>query len=163
MKLALHLPDEAAQLAFGQRFAPWLMGCAGVIFLIGNLGAGKTTLARGILRGLGVSGIVRSPTYTLIEPYIINEWTVYHLDLYRLSDPEELEYLGWRDLLAEGGLLLIEWPERGAAVLPAPELTIEITPDGSGRRVQMSGQGRGTAWLEQLGSGGIADPAPWLC
>ena len=119
------LPDAESQTAFGERLAV-LLPTGLVIYLRGDLGTGKTTLARGILRGLGHHGPARSPTYTLIEPYEIGTRRVYHLDLYRLADPEELEYLGLRDLLAEEALWLIEWPERGAGLLPPPDLTIAI-------------------------------------
>jgi tRNA threonylcarbamoyladenosine biosynthesis protein TsaE len=106
-----------------------------VIYLRGELGAGKTALARGILRGLGHRGAVRSPTYTLIEPYDALRPRVFHLDLYRLGDPEELEYLGLRDLLTGDSLMLIEWPERGAGVLPPPDLELRIGHSAPGRRI----------------------------
>ena len=110
---------------------------AGIIYLEGELGAGKTTLARGLLRALGYAGKVRSPTYTLIEPYLLDSGPVYHLDLYRLNDAQELEDLGLRDLLAEQALLLVEWPERGAGVMPAADLRICIEHRAEGRRVEL--------------------------
>lgn len=133
-----YLSSEAAQLDFGRALAGRLRGQTGLVFLHGDLGAGKTTLVRGLLRGLGHQGAVRSPTYTLIEPYETGEQHIYHLDLYRLGDPEELEYLGLRDLLDGEGLLLVEWPERGAGVLPEPELIIEIEHAPPGRRLRLS-------------------------
>lgn len=96
-----------------------------VIFLVGELGAGKTTLVRGILRGFGWSGTVKSPTYTLLEPYELQQRNVYHFDLYRLADAEELEYLGIRELI-DAGMLLFEWPDRGEGLLPAADITINI-------------------------------------
>src|SRR6056297_3323471 len=120
------LADAAATEALGAALAgPLRRACesrAVVLHLAGPLGAGKTTLVRGLLRGLGHRGAVRSPTYTLIEPYDELTPRVYHLDLYRLGDPEELDYLGLRDLLTGDTLLLIEWPERGLGVLPTPDL-----------------------------------------
>lgn len=130
-----YLASEADQLAFGARLATHLRGLAGVVFLRGELGAGKTTLVRGLLRALGHQGPVRSPTYTLIEPYVLNNARIYHLDLYRLGDAEELEYLGLRDLLDGEALLLVEWPERGVGILPAPDLEVEISHQPPGRRV----------------------------
>jgi tRNA threonylcarbamoyladenosine biosynthesis protein TsaE len=105
------------------------------VFLRGDLGAGKTTLVRGLLRALGYRGPVRSPTYTLIEPYEVGDTRIHHLDLYRLGDPEELEFLGIRDLLDGRGLLLVEWPERGGGILPNPELTVDIRFASPGRRL----------------------------
>lgn len=111
-----------------------------IVYLVGDLGAGKTTLVRGFLRGLGYKGTVKSPTYTLIEPYAIDDRSICHLDLYRLADAEELEYLGVRDLLQEDAVLLIEWPERGAGVLPTADLTILISHREYGRDVGISAQ-----------------------
>jgi tRNA threonylcarbamoyladenosine biosynthesis protein TsaE len=134
--MVIELPDPDAQLAFGEligRLLPRRL----VVYLEGDLGTGKTTLVRGILRGLGHFGPVRSPTYTLIEPYELPAARVYHLDLYRLSDPEELEYLGLRDLSAEDALLLVEWPERGAGTLPPADLIIRIRYQTEGRHLTL--------------------------
>ena len=132
MSVVIELPDAAATEALGARLAESMT--PGIVYLQGDLGAGKTTLTRGLLRGLGHMGRVRSPTYTLVEPYRFASCMVYHLDLYRLADPEELEWLGLRDMLAESALLLVEWPERGAGVLPAADLVISLEYSGTGRR-----------------------------
>lgn len=135
--LSTTLIGEAAQEAFGARLA---RACRGplLIFLEGDLGAGKTTMARGFLRGLGHRGAVKSPTYTLVEPYEVEGRRVYHLDLYRVADPAELEYLGLREMLAEDAILLVEWPERAAGWLPPPGLRIRIAQSPGGRRVTAS-------------------------
>ncbi len=110
---------------------------AGVVGLQGDLGTGKTTLVRGWLRALGVTGPVRSPTYTLVEPYEMAQGRVYHFDLYRLSDPEELEYMGARDYFARDSLCLIEWPERAMGWLAQVDLTIKINFATLGRDVSL--------------------------
>ncbi len=132
------LRGEAAQLAFGRRLGEAVTAPA-LLFLEGDLGAGKTTLARGFLQARGHTGPVRSPTYTLIEPYALPHGTVYHLDLYRLGDPEELEYLGLREMLAEQAVLLVEWPERGAGWLPPPDLRLHLaySEAGGARRLRL--------------------------
>ena len=128
----LYLADETSTADLGARLAAVLDGRAAVIALQGDLGAGKTTLVRALLRSLGVGGAVRSPTYTLVEPYEVGAQRVFHLDLYRLADPEELEYLGIRDL--DGALQLIEWPERGEGWLPPVDLWLHLAyAEGPGR------------------------------
>ena len=134
------LDSEAATINLGRLLAPAL-DAAGVIFLSGGLGAGKTTLCRGLLRGLGYDGAVKSPTFTLVEPYELERGSVYHFDLYRLAHPDELDYLGAEDYFAAEALCLIEWPERGAGFLPTPdlELTLTLTSEAS-RQMQLRAQ-----------------------
>lgn len=169
MKASVGIADESSMLAAGARLAPLLLsglqaGKGALIHLHGQLGAGKTTLVRGLLRAWGVTGTVRSPTYTLIEPYEIqhghHELHIFHLDLYRLADPEELDYLGWRELYQEGGLLLIEWPERGAGVLPAPDMQIHISIQPPGRSLMLTGH---AAWqsVALAAHRALAEPPPF--
>lgn len=133
----LFLKNEAETGDLGRELAQSVSasGRGLIIFLEGNLGMGKTTLSRGVIRGLGHSGAVKSPTYTLVEPYEELQPPAYHFDLYRLADPEELEYMGIRDYLNGQSLCLIEWPERGAGVLPEPDLEIRLEAKEGGRSV----------------------------
>ncbi|MCW8943732.1 MAG: tRNA (adenosine(37)-N6)-threonylcarbamoyltransferase complex ATPase subunit type 1 TsaE [Sedimenticola sp.] len=134
--MMLHPENEAAQEAIGRALArACTKNC--LVYLKGDLGAGKTTLARGFLRGMGHTGAVKSPTYTLIEPYEIAGKRYYHLDLYRLADPDELEYLGLRDLLEEEAVLLVEWPEQGADALPIPDILVSIHYEEKGRELKI--------------------------
>jgi tRNA threonylcarbamoyladenosine biosynthesis protein TsaE len=128
------LPDPEATEAFGGRMATCCQDGL-LVFLKGELGAGKTTLVRGLLRAFGHTGTVKSPTYTLVESYPLQQRHVHHLDLYRLVDAEELEWMGIRDLLAEDALCLIEWPERGELLLPEPDVEISLAYLGEGRRL----------------------------
>jgi len=122
------------------------------LLLHGDLGAGTTTLSRALLHGLGVTGSVRSPTYTLIEPDATTLGEARHLDLYRIADPGELDFLGMDE--GEVALWLVEWPERGQGALPPPALDIRLSHAGDGRRVSLQAHGqRATRWLERLETG----------
>ena len=132
------LPDEAATVAAGSTVGRALTAGA-VVFLMGELGAGKTTFTRGALRALGHAGSVKSPTYTLCEPYdLADAGQLCHLDLYRLSNPEELEFLGIRDYVASGAILLIEWPSKGKGWLPAPDLQVALVEFNDGRELKIT-------------------------
>lgn len=139
-----YLADEAATQALGAALAAaWPRPLCGVVWLQGALGSGKSTLARAFLRALGVEGAVRSPTYTLVEPYETAHGTVLHMDCYRLADAEELEFLGLRDTPPESALWLIEWPERVAGGLPVPDLLIALATRCEGREATFSGRDPG--------------------
>jgi tRNA threonylcarbamoyladenosine biosynthesis protein TsaE len=123
------------------------------VHLQGELGAGKTSLVRALIGALGYTGKVRSPTYTLIEPYQVNERELWHLDLYRLADPEELEFLGIRDLERPDAIVLVEWPQNGEGMLPLPDLLIELIYKGKGREARLRAMSpRGARIIKQLES-----------
>ena len=157
MKNQIIIPNSDAMMAFGGKIADQFSD-GGIVLLNGDLGAGKTTLVRGLLRHLGYEGIVKSPTYTLVEPYSIeelekkhthsyktakkgggdkNKRIIYHFDLYRLADPEELEYIGGRDYWNSNALCLIEWPEKAQGYLPEADLEITIHHQDESRRIEI--------------------------
>jgi len=143
------LDDADATEALGVRLAHTLPARA-VVYLHGDLGAGKSTLARALLRALGVTGTIRSPTYTLVEQYpLAAGGMALHLDLYRIGDPGELEFLGLDP--AETRLWLVEWPERGQGGLPAADLDVALAVEGEGRRCQLQAcSAIGESWLDAL-------------
>ncbi len=144
------LPDETATTALASRLATALDDGM-VIYLHGDLGAGKTSFARAFLRALGVGERVKSPTYSLIESYRLKDRTAWHLDLYRIADPGELEWLGLDALADPSALVLVEWPERGKGALPAPDLQIDLAYAGLGRSIRVAGlTPRGEHLLAQL-------------
>ena len=149
---------EDAMVALGRAIGQQLSAPL-VIHLEGELGMGKTTLARGILRAFGHEGAVKSPTYTLVEPYELGPVTLYHFDLYRLGDPEELEYMGIRDYFDERSIALMEWPERGRGYLPSPDIKVSIQSHGSGRLLCFeAATQRGVECLRQLPFEPVAKP-----
>ncbi len=148
--MKLQAASEQEQERLGTRLAE-SVGERALVFLHGDLGAGKTTLVRGFLRGLGHQGKVKSPTYTLMETYEVGGKSVCHMDLYRLADPGELEYLGLRDLLAEQGVILVEWPERGQGEFPPPDLIVDISYRPDGRDLDLRAEtSAGEDWLQRL-------------
>ena len=144
------LPDEAATLALGARLSS-LLKPGWVVYLRGDLGAGKTTLVRGLLRALGYEGRVKSPTYTLLESYELSRFVLQHYDLYRMIDPREWLDAGFRDDCNAGTLCIVEWPEKAHGLLPKPDLDI---------RLEVAGEGR-TARIEALSAPGRKEMQAW--
>ena len=136
--LSIDLADEAATLDLGARLGAALVPGLS-IWLRGDLGAGKTTLARGLLRGLGFVGRVKSPTYTLVELYALSRFNLYHFDLYRIADPDEWEDAGFREYFNDASVCLVEWPEKGHGVLPPPDVQVSLEFTEAGRRARLSG------------------------
>lgn len=153
-------PDESATEALGARLAgaiPAGLDRALCVHLKGDLGAGKTTLVRGFLRALGVTGAVRSPTYGLLEPYAVAGRTVLHLDLYRLADAAEVSALGLRDHDEPGAVWLVEWPERGGTALPPPDLRVTLAADRHAHHLRIAAHtSAGSDWLTAAGLAGSA-------
>ena len=151
--IELLIDNEEAMVSLGTSLAEATGGEA-IIYLQGNLGAGKTTLCRGILRHFGHKGAVKSPTYTLVEPYQVNGQQIYHFDLYRLADPEELEFIGGRDYFAEAGICLIEWPCRGEGALPEADLEVKLDYNLPGRKATIvAGTAKGATMLARMREG----------
>lgn len=159
------LADEVATVALGRRLGAAIGSFADgvVVYLQGDLGAGKTTFTRGVLRAFGHAGAVKSPTYTLVEEYDLAR-KFYHFDLYRLNDPEELEYMGIRDYFAAGNCCLVEWSVRGEGILPAADLEVELVPWDAGRCARLRAHSPvGAALLAQLDAAYDAADGISLC
>lgn len=135
MKAEFYLADETAQVELAEKLGKLFV--QGVVYLEGDLGCGKTTFSRGWIQGQGHKGAVKSPTYTLVEPYLLKERPIYHFDLYRLADPEELEYIGVRDYFDSDALCLIEWPQKGVGFLPKADMHLTFTYLDDGRHLQI--------------------------
>ena len=147
------LPDEDATLAFGATLAHALVPGL-TIYLVGDLGVGKTTLTRGVLRGLGYTGKVKSPTYNLVELYNVSSLYLYHFDFYRFADPEEWEDAGFREYFNEHSVCFVEWPEKAGEFLPIPDLRIELVAQQSGRSLHVHAETEaGKQCLARLNSG----------
>lgn len=136
------LPDESSLLALAARLATTLKPGL-VVYLQGNLGAGKTVFARGLIQALGYKGLVKSPTYSLVEPYSIDaKFTCYHFDLYRLSEPEEMEFTGSRDYFNPQSVCLVEWPEKATGYIPSADITCLLQYHESGRKIALKAASR---------------------
>ncbi|GHC45030.1 bifunctional alanine racemase/tRNA (adenosine(37)-N6)-threonylcarbamoyltransferase complex ATPase subunit type 1 TsaE [Alcaligenes pakistanensis] len=155
--LTLSLPDEDATTALAERLAPLLSGqvpgvpTGGRIHLHGDLGAGKTHFVRALLRGCGVTGRIKSPSYALLESYKVSSLYFYHLDFYRFSDPREWVDAGFRDILQDNAVVLIEWPEKAGSLLPEPDLDLHLDYCGDGRLATLDARSaKGTLWITTL-------------
>jgi len=134
--MKVFLNNVADTLALGEELARQFP-TGGVVYLHGELGSGKTTLVKGVLRACGYEGAVKSPTYTLVEPYEFADRMVYHFDLYRLGDPEEIEYVGGRDYFHDQALCLVEWPEKAAGFLPEADISVYLSYKGVAREAKI--------------------------
>ncbi|NKB61579.1 MAG: tRNA (adenosine(37)-N6)-threonylcarbamoyltransferase complex ATPase subunit type 1 TsaE [Gammaproteobacteria bacterium] len=137
----IKLPTESDMMVLGQSWAKSFRP-GSVVFLSGDLGAGKTTLVRAILQGMGCQGPVKSPTYTLVESYSVGDTMIYHFDLYRIKTAEELELIGMRDMFGPHSICFIEWPDRGDGFLPDPDFSIDIHHAGNGREIELIENGK---------------------
>jgi tRNA threonylcarbamoyladenosine biosynthesis protein TsaE len=150
MSLDIKLPDAAATAALGEALAKGA-GPGRVLHLRGDLGTGKTTLVRGLLRALGHAGRVKSPTYTLVEPYTLSSLHLYHFDFYRLKDRSEWANAGFREYFHAQAMCVVEWPERAGGLLPPPDVEVQLDFDGEARRATMEARtSTGAAWLSSL-------------
>lgn len=151
LKKHIYIPDESSQLAIGQALAKACKNQGAFIYLCGELGAGKTTLVRGFLQGLGYQKRVKSPTYTLVEPYEVAGRQIYHFDFYRISEQTELEYLGLEEYFISNNICLVEWPDYFMDSLPVPDILIFLTADKQGRQMQVQSQTtRGAVIMENF-------------
>ncbi|MBE8167263.1 MAG: tRNA (adenosine(37)-N6)-threonylcarbamoyltransferase complex ATPase subunit type 1 TsaE [Shewanella sp.] len=149
-KRTFSLADEAATVELGCKIAQFITPPL-TVYLSGELGAGKTTFSRGLIQALGHVGAVKSPTYTIVEPYEFANMQVFHFDLYRLLDPEELEYMGIRDYFSKDSVCIIEWPDRGYGLLAAADINIEINYVNHGRELVMQANScQGKQLIEKL-------------
>ncbi len=139
MPVKVYLESEIETVNLGSKLANAIKPPL-TLYLSGELGAGKTTFSRGLIQSLGHKGAVKSPTYTLVEPYELNGMDIFHFDLYRLSDPEELEFMGIRDYFADSSLCIVEWPDKGVGILPDADLLIDIKYLEQGREVTLTPQ-----------------------
>ena len=150
MTIDLKLPDAAATARLGSALVAGIAP-GRVVHLSGELGTGKTTLVRGLLRALGVQGPVKSPTYTWVEPYMISSLDLYHFDFYRLSNKNEWIESGLREYFRPDAVCIVEWPERAGSALPTPDLSIQLTHEGESRRARLEARSpAGEAWLSSL-------------
>src|SRR6195256_5748151 len=150
MPADISLPDAAATLGVGEALAGGV-AAGGLLHLRGELGTGKTTVVRGLLRGLGFTGRVKSPSYTLVEPYSISRLNLYHFDFYRFKDATEWLSSGFREYFNPDSVCVVEWPERAGPTLPPPDLEIHLEHAGESRRARIQAfSSSGKAWLSSL-------------